>query len=350
MNPLISIVMAVYNGEKYLAEQIQSILAQTYKNIELIIADDASSDRSLQIAEEFVRKDSRVIFRKNAKNLGVVKNFLNALALSQGEWICFSDQDDIWENGKLKILATLIEEDYRNMLACSDLAIFDERRQTALPSFWTVAGIRPPKGHLGEIAFLRNLVPGCSMMFRREVKDCLLKLPEEGPFMHDHLAFVVGAALGRVVFTKEKLLRYRQHSANQIGAFYDSAINKERIIRELTEKVEFMRGAQLDSTQFQPEKLLAFCDCLRGGDLLKRLFFLRYYLFLRNHQPLDQALGILDCLAPTVYTALKKIGDKKVLEILMMRIIFTGWSILVLAYFFAQFIVPKIDRFLSWIR
>lgn len=347
---LVSVVLAVCNGKKYLSEQIRSILDQTYHNLELIIADDVSSDGSLQIAEEFARMDPRVIIRKNEKNLGVTKNFLNALVLSRGELICFSDQDDIWEKEKLEVLTALIEKDPRNMLACSDLALFDERMQATLPSFWAVAGIRPPMGDIGELAFLRNLAPGCSMMFRREVRDCLLKLSDGGPFMHDHLAFVVGAVLGRVVFTKKKLLRYRQHGANLIGAFHDSTITKERIIRELTEKVEFVRTAPLDHARFRLERLLSFCECLRAGGFFERLSFLDHYLFLRDRRFLDQMLGMLECLAPSAYAALKKIGNKEYLLSLLKRIIFIGWVILILSCFVGQFVAPKFNQFLSWIR
>lgn len=346
---LISIVMAVYNGEKYLSEQIQSILTQTYQNVELLISDDASIDGSMAIAEEFARTDPRITISRNLKNRGVAKNFLNALALTRGELICFSDQDDVWEKDKLSILAKLIEKDARNMLVCSDLAIFDDRSRGTLPSFWAVAGVRPPKGPVGELAFLRNLAPGCSMMFRKEVRDGLLKLSDGGPFMHDHLAFVIGAAFGRIVFTEKKLLRYRQHCSNQIGAFYDSTIDKERIIKELTRKVEFVRKAPLAHAHFKLNRLMSFCNCLRGGGLLKRLSFLEYYLFLRSRHPLDQALGILECVAPFAYAALKKMGTKEDLQILIKRVIFTGWTVLVFSFFAEHFITPKLNRFLSWI-
>lgn len=346
--PLVSIVMAVYNGERHLREQIQSILDQSYPSLELFIADDGSTDRSQKILEEFAEKDSRIRVRKNIKNLGVVRNFLTALEMTQGEFICFSDQDDFWEKDKLKVLVALIEKDRRNMLACSDLAICDEELRITYPSFWKATGVCPPRGDVGELAFLRNLAPGCSMMFRREVRDCLLKLKDGGPFMHDHLAFVVGTALGHVVFTKEKLVRYRQHAANQIGAFYDSTINKERIIRELSEKVEFIRNASLDHARFRLERLMAFCECFQNGGLLKRLSFLKYYLFLRNHYLMDQMLGVLACLSPGVYTGLKKMGKKETTGILLKRIFFIGWTILVLSFFIGQYVAPKIERFLSW--
>ena len=165
--------------------------------------------------------------------------------------------------------------------------------------------------------------------------------------MHHHLAFVVGAAFGHVVFTPKKLLRYRQHDANQIGAFYNSAINKERIIKELTEKVEFVRQAPLDTSRFRLERLLSFCDCLKGGGFLMRLSFLDHYLFLRSNHPLDRGLGVLECLSPSLYEILKKMGKKEDLRVLLKRIIFAGWSILVLFCFFGKFIVPKLSRFFS---
>lgn len=343
---LISVIMAIYNGEKYLTEQIQSVLEQSYQNIELILTDDGSTDRSVAIAEGFAQKDSRVKVRKNKKNLGVIQNFLTSLAMVRGAYVCFSDQDDVWHKDKLAVLVNLLEKDPQNMLACSDLAVCDGGLQVRFPSFWKVAGVWPPQGNLRGLAFLRNPLPGCSLMFRQEVKDCLLTMPAGGPFMHDHLAFVVAASLGRVVSTRKKLVFYRQHGANQIGAFYDSQINTERIIKELTEKVEFFRDSLPDDKRFKTEKVLSFCDCLRHAGILKRLSFLKYYLFLRNNRFLDQMLGVLECLAPKSYKTLKKMGKKEDIRIFFMRGLLSVWSFLVLFCFAGRFVLLKLNNFL----
>ena len=200
---LISIVMAVYNGQAYLEPQIRSILGQSYQNMELIISDDASSDGSLRIAEEFSLKDSRIKILKSATNLGIKKNFLKALALTRGELICFADQDDVWRIDKLNILAGKIAEDAGIMLAYSDLQICDESLKVTHKSFWKAAQIQPRSGRVRELALLRNIMPGCSMMFRREVRDLLIAVPGESSLMHDHLAFIVASSLGKIAYSKK---------------------------------------------------------------------------------------------------------------------------------------------------
>ena len=127
MKPLVSIVMATYNGAKYLEAQIQSILSQSYSNIEVIITDDCSTDDSLRIIQQAVKSDPRVKVHRNPENIGFVKNFMGALCHAKGELICFSDQDDFWHEDKLNILAQLICDNPSNMLAYCDLEICDER-------------------------------------------------------------------------------------------------------------------------------------------------------------------------------------------------------------------------------
>ncbi|HWR32162.1 MAG TPA: glycosyltransferase [Chitinophagaceae bacterium] len=104
IRPLVSVVMCTYNGEKYLRPQIGSVLSQTYSNLELVIVDDASSDNTVQILEEYRKKDSRVKYFVNEKNLGYNKNFEKAISLASGEYIATCDQDDIWAASKIEIM------------------------------------------------------------------------------------------------------------------------------------------------------------------------------------------------------------------------------------------------------
>lgn len=350
MKPLISVVMAVYNGEKYIKEQIDSILEQTYRNIELIIVDDASTDDSLYIADNMAGSDKRVKVFKNPKNLGVAWNFLKALQFACGELVCFSDQDDVWRMDKLDILASLIHDDHQNMLAYSDLAICDENLQVIHPSFWKSAGIKPRKGYIHERAFLRNIAPGCSMMFRKPVADALVGLSGPGPFMHDHLTLVVSAAMGKIVYTKTALVKYRQHDRNQIGAFCDSTVNTESIICGLTEKVSWMHSVPFLLPNFNLQRLLSFCKCLCCNRLLERVSFLDYYLFLRNDCLWAKTLGILECLSPVVYKRLKKLGKNADFSLCLSRLAIIGWSLIILWHFFYKFILVKFHNFLLWLK
>ena len=105
---MISIAMTTYNGEKYLCEQLDSILAQTFQDFELIICDDCSSDSTWQILEKYAHDNSKVKIFRNEKNLGFKKNFEKAISLCQGEYIAFSDQDDIWVPEHLSVLLSNI--------------------------------------------------------------------------------------------------------------------------------------------------------------------------------------------------------------------------------------------------
>ena len=109
---LISVALCTYNGEKFLREQIDSILAQTYKNLEIVIVDDCSTDKTTNIINAYAEKDKRIKLFQNASNLGFNKNFERALGLTSGEYIAISDQDDIWLPQKLQSLLDNIKNNW----------------------------------------------------------------------------------------------------------------------------------------------------------------------------------------------------------------------------------------------
>ncbi len=104
IRPLVSIVMCTYNGEKFLRAQIDSILSQTYRHLELIIVDDVSTDNTVQITEDFSKTDNRIRYFVNQNNLGYNKNFEKAIGLANGDYIAPCDQDDIWEDTKIEVM------------------------------------------------------------------------------------------------------------------------------------------------------------------------------------------------------------------------------------------------------
>lgn len=107
---LVSIVMPAYNCEKYVVEAINSVLAQTYKNWELLVLDDGSKDNTLQIIEEFSQKDSRIKALPNGKNMGVSATRNRGVELASGDWIAFLDSDDMWEPVKLEVQFEIVEK------------------------------------------------------------------------------------------------------------------------------------------------------------------------------------------------------------------------------------------------
>src|SRR5437868_2195931 len=110
MNSLVSVVMCTYNGSRFVAEQIESICSQTYKELQVIIVDDASSDNTYDIVTQWAAKDPRIQAYRNENNIGFNLNFNKACKLATGDFIAIADQDDIWELTKIEKLMSKINE------------------------------------------------------------------------------------------------------------------------------------------------------------------------------------------------------------------------------------------------
>ena len=144
--------MATYNGEKYLREQIDSILKQTFKDWKLIMRDDGSKDRTIEILNEYEKKDKRIkVLQDNKGNLGVAKNFEELLKNSSGEYVMFSDQDDYWMENKIekyiKVLEKLDKENLKNVaMALKNVKIIyaDYRESESFIDEKTFVYIDPP--------------------------------------------------------------------------------------------------------------------------------------------------------------------------------------------------------------
>ena len=123
MKDLISICIPTYNGEKYLKECLDTVLSQSYENIEIIIVDDCSIDKTISIVEEYIQKDSRIKLDKNQSNLGLVANWNKCLELANGEWIKFVFQDDLIEPDCLSLLQDAVAKN--SIVVCDRNFIFD---------------------------------------------------------------------------------------------------------------------------------------------------------------------------------------------------------------------------------
>ncbi|HNX68442.1 MAG TPA: glycosyltransferase family 2 protein [Candidatus Omnitrophota bacterium] len=305
--PLISIAMAVYNGSRFLEEQLQSILGQDHVSWELVAVDDASTDGSFELLQKFAATDPRIKVRRNEIKKGIVGNFLQALSLCQGELICYADQDDVWMSKKLSVLAALMRAP-NVMLAYSDLEVCDSNLRTLHASFWRMAGIRPRRGGpWGEFALLRNIIPGCCMMFRKEIRDLLIKLLPHSTFIHDHMAFVLAATRGKIDFSNQRLVRYRQHAANNIGAFYPSFADFERAASQLKNELALLKpclGADFPRVE-------QFFTSIEKKSFLKRLSLLRVYLWLRKDTLFDKCLGLAECFFPDLYQWCRRLREHR---------------------------------------
>ena len=162
----IDILMATYNGEKYLKEQVESILNQSYSNFRLIISDDCSTDKTREILSEYEKKDKRIEVYYQEKNLGYVKNFEFLLERVKNEIYMLSDQDDYWLPEKIeKTYNKLNEEDAD--LVFTDLIVVDDNKRVINPSFNKLMNLEKKIQktiETYELAYLYNCVTGCTIM------------------------------------------------------------------------------------------------------------------------------------------------------------------------------------------
>jgi glycosyltransferase involved in cell wall biosynthesis len=168
--PLISVALCTYNGEKFLREQIDSILAQTYKNLEIVIVDDCSTDKTTNIINAYAEKDKRIKLFQNESNLGFNKNFERALGLTSGEYIAISDQDDIWLPQKLQ---SLLDNIKNNWLIFSNSSYLGDSKQGRL-----LNSFKLPANYKGIL--LRNHVTGHTSLMHRELLSFVLPFPKGG--------------------------------------------------------------------------------------------------------------------------------------------------------------------------
>lgn len=211
--PLISIAMATYNGEKYLKEQLESIYAQTYENIEVIVCDDRSMDRTVDILDTYHREKG-LKYYVNEENLGFVRNFEKAINLCTGEYIALADQDDVWLSHKL---STLLENINGYDLICSDCKLIDETNSVIHDSFKVFSKMVIPNPTDFRSYIASNVVTGCTAMFKRDLLNLAFPIPKVSPY-HDWWLSIVAASNNGMYYLEEPLILYRQHTLNHTGA------------------------------------------------------------------------------------------------------------------------------------
>jgi len=219
----ISICMATYNGEKYLKEQIDSILAQSNQEWELLIRDDGSHDNTVSIIKDYVGKYSNKIslIEGDKSYLGASLNFGQLLEYANGEYIMFSDQDDVWLPNKIEL--TLIamksaEQLYpdKPLLVHTDLKVVDPNLNIIAESMWGYQKLFPEIGDNLSTMMARNVVTGCATMINSKAKAVSTPIPKEA-VMYDWWIGISVAKHGKIIPVGAPSILYRQHSDNVIG-------------------------------------------------------------------------------------------------------------------------------------
>ncbi len=211
---LISIAMATYNGEEYLRLQLDSILNQTYKNIEIVICDDCSTDGTLKILNEYEKKYLNIHVYKNEANLGFVKNFEKAISLCNGEYVALADQDDIWLPEKLEVLYNSIE---KYSVICSSYKIIDDKNNIISENHSHRIDTRKKivKNRLDKFKTLlfTNFVTGCTILMKRDFINKIFPLPTN--CYHDWWIGLIASYYKELKYIDIPLILYRHHDNNE---------------------------------------------------------------------------------------------------------------------------------------
>lgn len=198
---MVSVCVATYNGEKYIAEQLNSILSQIGAEDEVVVSDDGSTDRTLEVVAQL--NDPRIrVLHSTAHRYN--KNFQNAMQAAKGDIIFFSDQDDVWLPGKVEACLKALEE---VDLVCHNCIVTDSELNTTSPSFFALYHSGP--GVLKNA--LKNTYYGNSLAFRRKVMEAALPLPDTAEIGHDLWLGLVAEMIGKVRFIDTPYLLYRRH-------------------------------------------------------------------------------------------------------------------------------------------
>lgn len=218
----LSIALCTYNGAVYLKEQLESIAAQTRTPDELVISDDQSTDDTLKLIDEFAATAGfPVRLSVNESNLGIAKNFEKAISLCRGDVIVLCDQDDVWHSDKLESVERIFEAKPQLSLVFSNAELIDETLRLFDETLFDWVHFDSQKqglvksGRALELQLRENLVCGCTMAFRANLKELVLPISGDGPLVHDGWIVLLIAAVGEIDFINRPLLKYRQHLAQQ---------------------------------------------------------------------------------------------------------------------------------------
>lgn len=250
-----SIALCTYNGAKFLSEQLESLLRQTRQPDELVVCDDCSTDETVKILKDFALKSSfPVRIDVNENNLGSTKNFEKAISLCTGDITFLCDQDDVWLPNKIERMMKEFENSAKVGLVFSNAELVDENLHSLEKTLWDYnfdekVRQRAEKDGLVNLTLReRNIMMGAAAAFRTAYREFFLPIPTQIPgIIHDGWIALIVASRAEVVLIDELLIKYRQHSLQQIGVL----LSKETIAEDKDFKQFCNRLIKINENQKQ---------------------------------------------------------------------------------------------------
>lgn len=278
--PTISIALCTYNGEKYIKQQLDSLISQSYRPIEIIVTDDLSKDNTWKILEEYAYKYSFIKVHQNETNLGFVKNFEKAITLCNGDYVALSDQDDIWQPEKLSVLINQIAD---NDLIYHDSIFIDENDQPILGK--KMSDHYSVYDGLSNLPFLiSNCVAGHAMLFKKSLLPDFL--PFDPKFYHDWWIAFVAITTGKIKAIPDVLVKYRQHDLSITDSLTLKKTGFENQnkgylnfdLKWIEHCMQFPKTKNFEEINKIYQQLKAYSEGKRGFKLF--VFLLKYYRLL----------------------------------------------------------------------
>lgn len=290
---MISIALATYNGEKFISQQLDSILQQTFSNFEVICVDDNSIDSTYNILEKYSKADKRIKCFKNKKQLGFKKNFERAISLCTGEFVAFCDQDDVWTENHLQILLDNIKDNdivvANAMMVDGDLNSLNYTMRECLG----IVSVLNDSEYLNRHTLYRNVFQGAASMVTESVAKKMIPIPDEVRY-HDYWAAAIAACYKGCAYTDDIVLYYRQHGANvttnkhytlknglinslNFKSIYDSNVEQKFFLTELLKRCE---STSLDKINFIKEAIKYYQAITNFNIIKKTFFFVKQYKYI----------------------------------------------------------------------
>lgn len=263
----INILISTFNGSTYIREQLDSILAQSYSNIELLIRDDGSKDDTVNILNEYASKYKNIKIIGSSGNLGSSKSFLKLLTYSNADYVMFCDQDDFWLPEKVENARLALEDEPENLplMAFSDLTIVDSDLNITHESMMALQKMDPcslSQNYLKIMA--QNPVAGCTMILNKTGVELINNLDNyPGELVHDHWIAANIAKQGKIIYINKSFILYRQHSFNQIGGisvnkkfWFNKLLNLKATIHHDSTFLKAMNLSALEFSKFITYKVI----------------------------------------------------------------------------------------------
>jgi glycosyltransferase involved in cell wall biosynthesis len=298
----ISIGLATYNGEKFIREQLDSLLNQTYTDFEIVISDDRSSDKTLEILRSYTKTIPNIKIFENKENLGFKKNFEKVIKYCESDYIALCDQDDIWDKNHLYDLITNIKD---NSLICSNSILVDDNGKSLNITMKEILNINldgKDKISFIKALFHQNFVQGSTVLFKRNILQYVLPIPDQVLF-HDHWIALVAGMCDGVIYLDRPLIKYRQHNKtvtnnkpwNFFGALRRGLPNNFEICKELKRRLS-LNFISHEASFFLEQSIDYHRSIFNKENKLRRLkFLLKYHneMYLNNKKLLFRILKTL---------------------------------------------------------